>query len=259
MLVWAALRVYVAGKPLMGDTPYIGTTITPSGMFGVPVVVGGPAPRLISTPVHLAILMTGALAAALLIPRVLARMRAELLKGPVPLFTLLHVPVLLVASFMFDRYLMVLFPGFLYLAISRSESTRLCWPAGFAALMVSGLLSLGLIHDWLAWNSARWELGRRALANGIKPEEIEGGFEWDGWYSPTPAQRRFDLPPQGLVLPLFRPSFPHITGRYALAFKQPPDTIILDRQPYLLWLSPQWREFLLVELVPSEPKSDSVE
>jgi len=44
-------------------------------------------------------------------------------------------------------------------------------------------ISVGLMHDWLAWNAARWELGRQALAQGIATTDIEGGFEWDGWYA----------------------------------------------------------------------------
>ena len=47
-----------------------------------------------------------------------------------------------------------------------------------AALAVYGAVSVGLMHDWLAWNSARWAVGRRALAAGVRPTDIEGGFEW---------------------------------------------------------------------------------
>jgi hypothetical protein len=254
--VWAGHRHFVLGKSLMGDVPYIGNTLTPFGVFGVPVVVGGPPPRLIGVETLALVLLAGCVAGAMLLPRVLGRLRAELFAGPVPLFTLLHLPVLLIASYTFDRYLLVLLPGVFYLAVSRALRAELCWPAGLAGVAVAGLLSLGLVHDWMAWNSARWELGRRAVASGIDAHDIEGGFEWDGWHAPGPAQRRWDLPSQGLMIPFNRRAFPHITGRYALAFRPPPDTVVRDTERYLLWLSPHGREFYLVEQSSDETRSD---
>ena len=85
------------------------------------------------------------------------------------------------------------------------------------------------------------------MAGGIDPADIEGGFEWDGWHSLTGASRGLHPPEHSLTLKFTRANFPHVTGRYALAFKPPPDTAVLDSEPYRLWLFPSERRFWLVE------------
>ena len=116
------------------------------------------------------------------------------------------------------------------------------------ALALFAVCSVGLMHDWLAWNSARWGLGRPRCA-GISAEDIEGGYEWDGWYAPGPVADASDGPigpPRGLTLPFDHFRHPHITGRYALAFSHLPGTAVLDDRTYRLWLVPgEWRFFLL--------------
>jgi hypothetical protein len=108
------------------------------------------------------------------------------------------------------------------------------------------------MHDWLAWNSARWALGRRAVnERGIDPKDIEGGFEWNGWHAPVP--RRPDTPSQqkGLVLHFTHDYFPHVTGRYALSYSEIPGTIVLDSEPYQEWLLHGQKKFFLLQAVPS--------
>ena len=118
-------------------------------------------------------------------------------------------------------------------------------------LALTGLVSVGLIHDWLAWNSARWEVGRRALVRGIDPWDIEGGVEWNGWFAVEQRPGRPVGVRRGPTLRFTRDWFPHVTGRYALAFSQPPGTLRRDSEPYSLWLLPGRREFVLIE---PEPK-----
>jgi hypothetical protein len=104
------------------------------------------------------------------------------------------------------------------------------------------------MHDWLSWNSARWTLGRRALASGIAVTDIEGGLEWDNWYAPGPVSAVGAIqPPPGLMLPFNHDRFPHVDGRHALAFSQVPGTVVLDSESYRLWLIPYLRGFLLLK------------
>jgi hypothetical protein len=104
------------------------------------------------------------------------------------------------------------------------------------------------MHDWLSWNSARWELGREAVHAGIDPRDIEGGYEWNGWHGPD------RLPPwngglsdAGLDLTFTKNNFWWVTGKYALAFSQQPGTVERDARPYALWLSPGSHRFLLLQ------------
>ena len=125
-------------------------------------------------------------------------------------------------------------------------------------LAVFAWISLGLMHDWMAWNSARWTLGRRAVSRGIHPNDIEGGFEWDGWHSPI--RRPEESPPlTGLTLPFTDMYFRNVTGRYVLSFSEECETLfrgpaaipgrrVLDSEPYYQWLTPGRKEFFLVEI-----------
>jgi hypothetical protein len=132
--------------------------------------------------------------------------------------------------------------------VPRRWAGRPQWWAGLAALAIIGALSIGLMHDWLSWNSARWALGRRAVARGIAPHDIEGGFEWDGWHSPR--AKAVPVPkmpaPLRLTIGYSRLAFPELTGRYAIAFEQPHETTLVDAEPYRLWLAPGRRRLLLV-------------
>jgi hypothetical protein len=116
-------------------------------------------------------------------------------------------------------------------------------------LLATAASSVALMHDWLAWNSARWALGRRTADNGVKPQDIEGGFEWDGWYT----DRTVESPHQeseGLIMSVTAKWFPQITGRYALAFSLVPDSVVVGQEPYNLWLAPGKRFFYLLKYQP---------
>jgi hypothetical protein len=123
-----------------------------------------------------------------------------------------------------------------------------------AGVALLGLASLGLMHDWLAWNAARWELGRRAVASHIDPLDIEGGFEWDGWYAAAQPARERPAHAQWPVLPFTQGWFPAVSGHYALSFSPLPAARTVDTEPYSLWLQPGRRRFYLLEL-PSRQES----
>ena len=108
------------------------------------------------------------------------------------------------------------------------------------------------MHDWLAWNSARWALGRRAVnEKGINPHDIEGGFEWNGWYAPVPRHRDMPPPPNGLILAFTHDYFPQVRGRFALSYSEIPGTVVVDSEPYEEWLRPGQKRFLLIERAPN--------
>jgi hypothetical protein len=102
------------------------------------------------------------------------------------------------------------------------------------------------MHDWLAWNSALWTLGERAMARNIDPWDIEGGFEWDGWYAPDARPNYLSVPSQGFRLPMTQGFFRHVAGRYALSFTHPLGTVCHDSQPYIQWLPPGERQFFFI-------------
>ncbi len=230
-----------------GLFPYLPNTVTCWGTLDNGIYLVGERPLMMGTFAQGFLTVAGCIGVAALAVRAIDRIGKGALAHPFFLYTALHVPILLVSPYLFDRYLIVLMPGTLVLAAG--GPLRLRWRTGLGALALFAVCSVGLMHDWLAWNSARWGLGRRALARGISAEDIEGGYEWDGWYAPGPVADASDGPigpPRGLTLPFDHFRHPHITGRYALAFSHLPGTAVLDDRTYRLWLVPgEWRFFLL--------------
>jgi hypothetical protein len=191
--------------------------------------------------------LLGCLGGAGLITRAWEKVRGGDRPALLLAFTVLHIPFLLIAGTLFDRYLLVLLPGALALAVTAAPVTRPRLGAALGVLAVFAWLSVSLMHDWLAWNSARWALGRRAVEQRhISATDIEGGFEWDGWFAVN-VRPVNDRPARGLVLPFNQCIFPDLTGRYGLAASVPAGTVAVDREPYRLWLRRGTQYFYLVK------------
>jgi hypothetical protein len=216
-------------------------------------IVAGDRPLLLGRSLRVGLTLLGCVAGALWCVRIPAALRAQKVPGLLLPFTALHVPLLLSAPEFYDRYLLVLLPGGLALARPPVPAPRAGWAAALACVAALAVVSVGWMHDWLAWNSARWDLGRRAVAHRIPPLAIEGGFEWDGWYGPgrrpgSPSKR-----PVGLVLfYTHRMLGQYVTGHYALSFSPLPGTVTLDSAPYSTWLPPGEHRFYLVGLPPAD-------
>jgi hypothetical protein len=249
-------------RAVAGLFPYTENMLTPWGAFSGsrftgPLVVGEHTgrPLLFGLTARALLTLLGCAGGGVLLVRTL-RQRRDVWSRPLILFTLLQIPFLLIVSDFYDRYLLFLLPGALDLAGScpreapREQGARPAWLAGLAVLAVFGVVSVGLMHDWLAWNAARWELGRRAVAGHIDPLDIEGGVEWDGWHAGigTPPPR--DNGPRWRVLDFTREWFAAVRGRYVLSFSELPGARRLDAEPYGLWLAPGRREFFLLEVPP---------
>jgi hypothetical protein len=259
VLLAAAFYVYSIGShvPNGGTFPYCQGMITLWGTYTNDLVVGN-REVLLTTPWRVALTVLGCIGGAHILTALQEALRARTFPGILMWFTAYQFAFILTMPAIVDRYLQVLFPGALWLALvgKRPSVPNSRWWPGIAAAACYGLLAVALLHDWLSWNSARWELGRRAvLSHGLKPKDIEGGFEWNGWYAsgeaePTIFQLRRDHPINlgpGLSLPFSRYVFPQVEGLYALAFSPPENSAVLESLPYKLWLPPRQKRFLFVQ------------
>jgi hypothetical protein len=53
-----------------------------------------------------------------------------------------------------------------------------------------GAFSISGTHDYLAWNRARWQaLNNLETEQRVRPDDIDGGFEFNGWYLYDPNYR----------------------------------------------------------------------
>lgn len=236
---WGNLNEYL---PFGGLFPYASNLLTPFGAFQF--VYPGDRPVVLGDKTRLALTLAGCVGGAGLLVCLAGRLRQGILGSPLLLFSLFQVPLVLLAP-LFDRYLLFLVPGAVLVAASGRLATLGQRRLALVLLAVLAAASIALMHDWLAWNSARWALGRRAVAEyGIPPQDIEGGFEWDGWFTERGGPARAD--PPRLTLPANYYWFPQITGRYALSFSPLPGADVVAREPYRLWLSPGERFFYLL-------------
>jgi hypothetical protein len=247
---WSAFAQYLPWGSLF---PYSENMLTPFGAFaGSPLsgkFIVGDRPLLLGGGARLVLTAAGCVAGAALPARARATWGRGAGTGPILLFTLWQVPFLLVAPEVYDRYLLVLLPGLIFLAVPRGEVSRYGWIWASIVLVAFGLVSVGLMHDWLAWNSARWELGLRACGTGrIDTRDVEGGIEWDGWFAPGRPARFTARPRTGLTLPFTHDWFPEVTGWFALSFSELPGTVRVDAEPYSFWLLPGRRQFFLIAM-----------
>ena len=49
-------------------------------------------------------------------------------------------------------------------------------------LILNIIFTVGATHDYFAWNRARWNAINDLTENGFSFKEIDGGFEFNGWY-----------------------------------------------------------------------------
>lgn len=104
-------------------------------------------------------------------------------------FVLLYGGFLIVCNSYFDRYFLPLLPA-LFIIISpfmKDAVSRV--RTGFSAALISAMAVFAVTgsHDYFAWNRARWKaLDFLMNEKNISPHDIDGGFEFNGWYATGP-------------------------------------------------------------------------
>jgi len=255
LLMAAYFHYYVKVLPPGGAFPYCGGMFSTWGVFSGGLIPGDRAVLLTQT-IRVVITILGCIGGAEILAGLVQTLRAREFTGVLLYFSAIEFLGLLALPALADRYILAVFPGALLLAAaSRSPTPAPSAPARLSSAMAAaiyGFISVALLHDWLSWNRARWDLGRQALASlGAQPTDIEGGFEWNGWYATADPNHShvgsapFNNKP-GLSLPFTRYYFPEVTGRYALAFSPIQHGTIVASNSYIQWLPPDRKEFLLL-------------
>jgi hypothetical protein len=236
--------------------PYSIALISPWGPFGGPFMVGE-GPLYMGHGLRIVLTVSGCAAGGAFLWRCGVRLSEDGVVCPLIIFALFQLGLLAICQQMNDRYFLFLMPAALYVCGSRRPAGWLGTTAALLTLLASAVIAVGLMHDWLSWNSARWQLGEQARTErGIDPWDIEGGFEWDGWFAPeTQEDSLADHPGIGAYKQIHLPAnvnfrFMHVTGRYAISFIEPPQTHTLGSQSFKLWLLPGQRRLYLVEYPP---------
>jgi Dolichyl-phosphate-mannose-protein mannosyltransferase len=245
---WTLLLWMNTGRLDGGLFPYTGNMLTPFGSFGDGLVLGT-RPVIFGQGTMVALTLLGCFGAGCLIDRVAQCIRECRGMDALVMFGALHVPFLFFVFIFFDRYFIPLIPTIAYLCLSTHWRPK---PLNrMVTLLLVGLvavISTVLMHDWLAWNSARWELGRRAIQGGMAAVTIEGGYEWDLWYSIVDGRwnDKRSWQPSGLAISSNPWKAPGLEGRCALSFSEVKGTRIVDREPYQSWFQRRQMDFYLI-------------
>jgi hypothetical protein len=89
----------------------------------------------------------------------------------------------------FDRYLILLLP-LLMMIVSISTTNISNWKVDSKVISIAlimmllyGGFTIGATHDYLSWNRVRWQALHSLMQESqISPNQIDGGFEFNGWY-----------------------------------------------------------------------------
>lgn len=142
----------------------------------------------------------------------------------------LSLALLLSFSAIFDRYflpLQVLGCLLVVVSLKNLKSSRAGDGLALAALAVLACLSICATHDFLAWNRARWTATATLAHQGIDATQIDGGYEFNGWfgYDPKYVETRGK-------------SFWWVKGdEYVIASGLLPGYVELESFPFQRWLT----------------------
>ena len=100
----------------------------------------------------------------------------------------LYYPFLILFDAFFDRYLLPLIPLFALFLLdsekkrpsSRAKIRAVSFACAFTAMML--FFSVATTRDYLGWNRLRWRAIDYLTGRGVPYPEIDGGFEYSGWY-----------------------------------------------------------------------------
>jgi hypothetical protein len=151
------------------------------------------------------------------------------------------IPVIYIAPFLvdnfLDRYLIPMVP-FLVAGFAASVPFRpqnLLPPSKFFRFITLGLMIAFFIfsvcgtRDYLAWNRTRWLALNDLLADGrIKPSNVDGGFEFNGYYL---YNSRYQASPQKRFWWVYDDS-------YSVTFTPLAGFNVIREYPYTHWMPP---------------------
>ena len=144
----------------------------------------------------------------------------------------------IVQVWVFDRYLLPLIGIAVIAAIAAGAgSSPPRWTAVAAALLLGINAAIGILgtKDYIAWNAARWAALHDLESRGIRPADIDGGYEYNGMTSYDPAR------PLGSV-----GWWSRADAKYRVSFAQDAGWATVASYPYRTLLPPSQRQLFVL-------------
>ena len=152
------------------------------------------------------------------------------------LCAIIYLVPFLISGF-FDRYLIpvtAFLAAFLAVSLARRDFKLAGLPRLAAGLLIAGTGIFGVVgtRDYLEWNRTRWKALDALLANdGVKPNNVDGGFEFNGW---------------NMYDDFGRTNNATLTGTYVITLGEIPGYAPLTNYSYQHWMPPhQGKIFVL--------------
>lgn len=162
--------------------PYIGNNISLYGLGPMKNVLEGTLTTIFPSYIWGIITLFCAFGFTLLINIFWHRRGNNEPNGFIYLFGLLYLtPILLFDSF--DRYLLPLFIVLLIALFQNLKHLKYSYFFPIILIGVSMYFSITQTQFYLKWNEARWNLANQTISDTTKPNQIDAGYEWNGWTS----------------------------------------------------------------------------
>ena len=159
---------------------------------------------------------------------------------------LIYVAPLVIAGF-FDRYLIpliVLLVAFLVTTMRDVDTHARPWQryAFMLLLLGSAAYAVAGTKDYLAWNRTRWVALADLQHNGVAPQSIDGGLEFNAWYFYDPNYK-----PNGN-----KSDWWVIDNQYLLSFGDMAGFTEFKEYDYRRWLPPSHGKILVLKRNPDQ-------
>jgi hypothetical protein len=135
-----------------------------------------------------------------------------------------------------DRYLLPTFAAASIWAVTtiRLDANRLARIATAAALLGMYGISIACVHDYLAWNRARWEaLDWLQAEQHASPNQIDGGYEFNGSYTLEEFRACHEVDRWG---EFGDPGWWVVEDQFAINFRPREGFEVIREFPYHAWL-----------------------
>jgi hypothetical protein len=169
------------------------------------------------------------------------------------LFMLGYAILIFIPDFFFDRYLLVFMPlTTILLLANMDENTEIkkrLYTYCLAATLLMGFLSSAMVHDYFAWNRARWEATDYLVDGGpnISENKIDGGYEFNG----RKLDREFPWNPRSSAK---RSWWDVDDDEYVVAFNNFKGYTIIKQMPYQNFIPFETKNIYILHRLP-QPKA----
>lgn len=184
--LFAAVVIRLAGRDEW--FPYLPDQLTRHGMrpYLAYIAYTLNIQRPLVVPLSLSVLLTGlgVVAGLILCDGMLRRMTGR----AAPEFALVYGTTLALAAAtmtffsFYEHYLLALMPGVIILVLDMTRRVHFSPGSATVGFLLVAVCSMALMRDYFSFTELKWNTAEALHRAGVPIEQIDAGFEWDGWH-----------------------------------------------------------------------------